>query len=276
MKTLVTGATGFIGSYVVEELLRNGHKVIALSRDATTAKNRPWFNEVTFIPFDIHSQKELLLQNIGNPEALIHLAWHGLPNYNSLHHFEKNLAADYFFLKSLVTQGLKNVLVAGTCFEYGMKNGCLTSDLATEPTNSYALAKDTLRKFLQQLQRQVYFNLKWVRLFYLYGRGQSETSILSQLETALKQGEDEFKMSGGEQLRDYLHVEEAAKEIISIALDESLDGVMNCCSGSPISIRNFVEEYLKRTNRSMKLNLGYFPYSEYEPMAFWGYNKNKK
>jgi dTDP-6-deoxy-L-talose 4-dehydrogenase (NAD+) len=151
-----------------------------------------------------------------------------------------------------------------------MQSGKLKEDLEPKPDNPYALAKDCLRKFLEQLQKKFDFNLKWIRLFYIYGKGQSTNSILSQLEAALERNEKVFNMSGGEQLRDYLPVEKVAEYIVKISLQDKIGGVINCCSGEPIPIRKLVENYLIEKNKNIKLNLGYYPYPEYEPMAFWG------
>jgi dTDP-6-deoxy-L-talose 4-dehydrogenase (NAD+) len=80
-------------------------------------------------------------------------------------------------------------------------------------------------------------------------------------------------MSGGEQLRDYLPVEVVAENIVKIALQNKIQGIINNCSGQPISIRRLVEEYLQKTGAKIDLNLGYYPYPIYEPHAFWGCTK---
>ena len=77
-------------------------------------------------------------------------------------------------------------------------------------------------------------------------------------------------MSGGEQLRDYLSVAEAAKHIVSLALIKKDIGTINVCSGSPISVRRLVEGWVKENGWSIRLNLGHYPYPDHEPMAFWG------
>ena len=79
-----------------------------------------------------------------------------------------------------------------------------------------------------------------------------------------------FNMSGGEQLRDYLPVEEVAKMLVAVALQQKVEGIINCCSGEPVSVRRFVENYLQQHNLRIRLNLGHYPYPDYEPMAFWG------
>ena len=80
-------------------------------------------------------------------------------------------------------------------------------------------------------------------------------------------------MSGGEQLRDYLPVEKVAEYIVKISMQDKIRGIINCCSGKPISIRKLVENYLSEKNASIELNMGYYEYPDYEPMAFWGDNK---
>ena len=97
-----------------------------------------------------------------------------------------------------------------------------------------------------------------------------------QLDRALEKGETVFNMSGGEQLRDYLPVEKVAEYLVKIAIQNQVSGLINCCSGSPISIRKLVENYLEKKQKSIHLNLGYYPYPDYEPMAFWGDDKKLK
>lgn len=268
MKVLVTGASGFVGRHVVTHLLERGHRVTALARDAGKAQGLVWFDRVEFLSGDVHADR--LPDRLELPDAVIHLAWPGLPNYRDLFHFEQNLIGDYRFLKSLIEQGVGQLLVAGTCFEYGLQNGCLAEDLPTLPANPYALAKDSLRKFLQQLQRHQPFALQWARLFYLYGEGQHANSLLAQLDRAIADGRPTFDMSGGEQLRDYLPIEVAARRLVQLVERPDADGVYNVCSGTPISIRTLVERHIRKRGADIALNLGYHAYPDYEPMAFWG------
>jgi nucleoside-diphosphate-sugar epimerase len=269
MKILVTGATGFVGRHVINELLKYNHQVIAATRKSNFSSSQNKLN-YTFLDIDNLDTNKNYFSYFGNPDLLIHLAWQGLPNYKSLFHFENNLPVHYSFLKNMVVNGLKNLTITGTCFEYGMKEGCLSENMITDPQNSYALAKDTLRKFLFELQKQHPFDCKWIRLFYLYGEGQNANSLLSQLQRALQNGDQEFNMSGGEQERDYLPVEKVAEYIVTIALQNKISGIINCCSNTPIKVKELVENYLKETGQEIKLNLGYYPYTDYEAMSFWG------
>lgn len=277
-KVLLTGATGFIGDQVMNELLKLPVSVIATSFDEEKAKQREWFGKVRYIPFDFRAINESAdyFSYFGRPDILIHLAWEGLPNYKSFFHVDVNLPLHIKFLGNLARNGLKDITVTGTCFEYGMQEGCLREDMPAMPVNPYGLAKDSLRKELERMQQDYNFTLKWVRLFYMYGRGQNPNSLLSQLEKALATGEKVFNMSGGEQIRDFMPVEEVASAIVSIAFQNKISGIINCCSGKPVKVMDFVRSYLREKSKDLTLNLGYYPYPDYEPMAFWGDNTKLK
>jgi dTDP-6-deoxy-L-talose 4-dehydrogenase (NAD+) len=266
----VTGATGFVGRHLVAALLARGCEVRAVARNAETAATLPWINAVEFIAADIHADDLNIPALTDGIDALVHLAWPGLPNYRALFHFEHNLMADYRFIKGAVEAGVSQVLVTGTCFEYGMQSGPLSEHTAPLPSNPYGLAKNTLRLFLQNLQQVQPFTLQWVRLFYLHGEGQNPNSLLATLDRAIDAGDDSFNMSAGEQLRDYLAIETAAGYLAAIVQQREFDGVINCASGQPVSVRALVEQRLRARGSSIQLNLGHYPYPTHEPMAFWG------
>lgn len=271
-KVLVTGATGFIGNYVINELLRQRYEVVASSVSLEKAESKSWFGKVTYIPFDLRVMQETqdYFTLFGRPDLLIHLAWEGLPNYKSDFHLQENLPRHYSFLKNLINNGLKDVTVTGTCFEYGRQEGELSEDMPSVPANQYAIAKNNLRQLLEELSAIFPFSLKWVRLFYMYGQGQSPNSLLSQLQSALSKGDEIFNMSPGDQLRDYLPVEEVALNIVRIATQNWQTGIINCCSGVPVTIKQLVYNYLEEKGAQIKLNFGFFPYSDIEPRNFWG------
>ncbi|MBW2621744.1 MAG: NAD(P)-dependent oxidoreductase [Deltaproteobacteria bacterium] len=270
MKTLVTGATGFIGNQVVLELLKNGVAVVASSRDKEKARRLPWFSQVEYIPADLRETEADFFNYFGQPSRLIHLAWDRLDDFQDLYHIEVNVPLHFNFIKNLVVNGLNHVVVIGTCLEYGLQNGCLSEHLETKPVTAYGLAKDTLRKYLEQLFIKIPTSFQWIRPFYVYGQGQNHKSLIPQLEAAMAQGKTEFDMSSGEQLRDYLPVEKMAEYIVAIALQERIQGIINCGGGIPISIRKLAEDHVQKKGSDIRLNLGGLPAEEYEPLAFWG------
>ena len=266
-KIIVSGATGFIGQHLIPILLKDGYEVLALSRNQKKAESFHWFKDVKYISYDFHSEQ--VLKGAEGFKGLIHLAWQDLPNYDSLIHIEKNLPYSYKFIKHLVKGGVNNVLIAGTCFEYGLKTGAISPSSITDPTTVYAVAKDALRKQLSLLSSKKGFNLQWARIFYMFGKGQNSNSIISQLDLAIKNKKKVFYMSGGEQLRDYLPVEKVAENLFHLYKGNN-NGIFNICSGKPTSIRNLVESYIEKKNSDIIPKFGYYPYSIHEPMHFWG------
>lgn len=253
----VTGATGFLGRYAVKALEEAGAELLPLSRR----------------DFDIHSDTPPSHDDLGRPDALIHIAWGYLDNYRDKAHFESELPAHYRFLKHLVETGLPALTAVGTCQEYGIQSGELFEDTPTNPHMPYGFAKDALRRQLQFLQKDVPFHLTWARLFYTYGEGQSPKSLLPQLEQAVKNGEKIFNMSGGEQLRDYLPAEKIGDYLAALALRGEDDGIVNLCSGKPVRVRDLVEGWIAENNWKITPNFGHYPYPDYEVMEFWGNNQ---
>ena len=269
MHIAVTGATGFLGRHVIPAIVARGAEVTVMLRPGSEPK--PWLAGLRAVQLDLHDRAVVNpLQRLGNPDAVIHLAWNGLPNYKSLHHFSEELPAQFHFLRQLVEGNLARLVVTGTCFEYGMRSGPIDEDAAPQPDNPYGYAKDCLRQQLTYLKGKTPFALVWARLFYMYGPGQSGNSLLPQFERAIADGAKTFNMSGGEQLRDYLPVATVAHDIVSLAMTQADVGVVNVCAGKPTSVRRLVEGWVKERGADIVLNLGHYAYPDYEPMAFWG------
>lgn len=264
----LTGASGFVGQHVLEELLLRGQTVVATYRHGREPERKS--PNLRWVEFDVSEPPLNAYDWLGQPKVLIHLAWAGLPHYDSLHHIEQELPNQYRFLSKIIRQGLPALVATGTCLEYGMQSGPLHADVSMYPTTSYGFAKHALFSQLKLLRAVHPFALTWARMFYIYGDGQPATSLLSQLRCAVTEGHCEFPLSGGEQLRDYLPVTEVAKQLVAHALVCQDRGAVNVCSGVPISVRRLVENWIKENRWNITLSLGQLPYPDYEPMAFWG------
>ena len=264
----VVGASGFVGRHVLSALRCHDVDVVATATDAEHLADVSGLARIESI--NVHEPPDAAFARLGRPDAVIHLAWSGLPNYRSLHHFETELPAQFSFLCALIQQGLTQLTVIGTCFEYGMQSGPLAEHLPCVPANPYAYAKHALHQQLAFFKDRHPFALQWLRLFYMFGPGQSAASLYRQLQAAIDGGSDSFDMSSGEQLRDYLAVGDVARHIAQLALGAGDSGTVNVCAGRPVSVRSAVEAWIRERDATLKLNLGVYPYPDYEPMAFWG------
>jgi dTDP-6-deoxy-L-talose 4-dehydrogenase (NAD+) len=211
---LVTGVSGFIGKHLIPKLLEKKYQVVAIARNIESIQELEFFSRIQIIQCDLYESYEDIFNNQTDVNILIHLAWQNLPNYKESFHISENLPKNYEFLKAAVDIKIPHILVAGTCLEYGMQSGALSEDLETKPLAAYGIAKDTLRKSLEKLKSEKNFIFQWLRLFYIHGEGQAKNSLLSQLDMAVKNGDEEFKMSIGTQLRDYLSINDVVDNII--------------------------------------------------------------
>jgi len=265
-KVAVTGASGFIGRHVVTALLERDVGIVAASRSARPLDEHGVRVEVAEI--DITSP-DGAFDRLGRPDVLIHLAWGGLPNYQSISHLKTELGQQQRFLSALVRAGLPRLVVAGTCLEYGMRTGALSEADHCEPSTPYGFAKLALLRHLQFLRCDVGFELTWARLFYTFGPGQAPTSLWSLFNAAVGRGDHTFDMSAGEQLRDFLPVGDLAARLVDLGLLQTGAGIVNLGSGKPTSVRTLVEGWRSALQSDISLNLGHYPYPNYEPMAFW-------
>lgn len=270
MKILLTGATGFIGKHFVVQALRQGHEITVITRDKSIVLENDWGNQVAIIEADIERSEIIWPDSIAKHDALVHLAWSGLSNYQDSVHLDQVLPAHKRFLLTMIETGIKHILITGTCLEYGKQEGQLEESMPIFPDNPYAQAKNQLRQWLESMQKQFSFSLQWCRLFYMYGSGQNPKSLLSQLERAIENGEPVFNMSGGQQLRDYLPVETVAQYLLKVLEQKDCSGIVNICSGEPITVLTLVKQFINARQSEIELNLGYYPYPDYEAMAFWG------
>jgi dTDP-6-deoxy-L-talose 4-dehydrogenase (NAD+) len=263
MELLVTGATGFIGKRVVNFAIEQGHKIAILTSSLKEAKEM-FGSSVSIIYLNDFLSGAVKI----NCKKVIHLGWSNVQNYMDKQNLQENLSAQFDLLDKLVKAGVNDITVTGTCLEYGMVEGACKEDmLVKEPlTMPYAQAKYELYKHLAQNKN---INLKWLRCFYVYGLGQRANSLLSTLLAAIENGEQQFNMSGGQQKRDFIHVDTLAQNILAVALQDKVSGIINAGSGISTTALQFVEKILAIKNYEMKLNLGYYPYSNYEPMEFW-------
>lgn len=268
MRVALTGATGFVGRHVLRELLAHDVEIVDVRRhipdDHVDDTGR-----VSVVAWDL-TRAEGAFDAMGRPDLLLHLAWEGLPNYQASRHLDTELPAQARFLLGCMDDGLRALSVAGTCFEYGLTEGEIAESHAAAPVTCYGMAKLELHRVVAQRAAELDVGLDWARFFYLFGEGQGSGSLYSQLMSAIQDGRERFDMSPGDQGRDFLPVEEAARLFTKVALSQGGKGTVNICSGHATTIIDLVETWVARRHGRLSLNRGHFPYPTFEPHTFWG------
>jgi dTDP-6-deoxy-L-talose 4-dehydrogenase (NAD+) len=268
VRIAMTGATGFIGRHVAAALDGRGVDVVAMVRAGRDVTPLPRWIQVRAM--DLEHCGDEPFDRLGSPDTLIHLAWGGLQDFDAHSHLDSELPRQRRFLEACVRGGLEHLLVTGTCLEYGMREGELHEDMHVAPATAYARAKNDLRQELMRWCEELGIGLTWLRVFYLYGAGQARSSLYAQFNAAVDRGDERFPMSPGDQVRDFLPVQQAARTIVELAMSCTDAGVVNLCSGTPVTVLDLVRQWLDERQSNMVLDTGRYPYPAYEPFAFWG------
>lgn len=265
-KILVTGANGYIGHNVVKYLLDNKANVIAVDLNDNNIDKRATFKKINIFDDSIDFYKEL-----DEPDVCLHMAWRDGFQHNSINHI-KDLFYHYNFLCNLIDNGVKQIAVMGTMHEIGFFEGKIDENTPTHPLSLYGIAKNSLRQMLEVKMKTEKFILQWLRCYYIYGDDKNNHSIFTKLIEAEENGKELFPFTSGVNKYDFIHVNELIKQISYIVSQSEVDGIINCCSGKPVSLKDKVEEFIKDNNFNIRLDYGAFPDRPYDSKITYGDN----
>ena len=266
MKVLVTGANGYIGRHVVSALLDNGHEVIACDLRVDGIDNR-----ARCIEDNIFANSDGAFERLGSPDVCIHLAWRDGFVHNSPNHIG-DLSSHYKFLTSMVDGGLKHLAVMGTMHEVGYWEGAIDEHTPCNPLSMYGIAKNALRQAMMLYCKDKGCKLYWLRAYYILGDDTRNHSIFAKLLQADREGQKLFPFTTGKTKYDFISVEELSRQIAIASTQEDVTGIINCCSGNPVSLAERVEQYIKDNQLSIKLDYGKFPDRPYDSPIIYGDN----
>lgn len=211
-------------------------------------------------------------------DAVIHLAAHTAnPPYAKLSTcIEENAITTLHLLEMAKKARIKKFVLAGSCFEYGMSGNeyeRIPTDASLKPTNTYAISKALCSTSALQWSKQNQLNIEVLRLFHVFGPGEKKTRFWPSLREAAKNGKD-FRMSKGEQVRDFLYIDEVAELFIERAKANSADQhavlVKNVVSKKPMALSDFAKYWWEEWNAKGRLIMDEMPYRKEEVMRYVG------
>ena len=276
-RALVTGAAGFIGSNLTQELIEAGYAVYALIEkgDTKSAEKLHSISPEIGIYEDLDELIEKAVED--EPFSLIfHLATVGVrPDFNDI-----ELICDVNIKMGckLVNFAKKNnsclLVNFGSCFEYGDHGDVLlTEDMDCYPESLYAISKNASVKLMTEYSKNQNVKMITVRPFGVYGKGEGLNRLApSIISSCINQ--EEIKTTEGNQIRDFVNVKDVAKAIITLVNSNYQDyEIYNICSDNPVKVKDFITEIVETCgfNRSL-IKFGALLYRQNEAMIFAGDN----
>jgi nucleoside-diphosphate-sugar epimerase len=268
---LVTGGTGFVGRHICAALERCGHRITLVTR-AEKDFPKDEFQSVKRVisTEDLFRESSDWWSNACQGiDIVIHAAWFTEPG--EYLQSTKNLdclSGTLNLAKGCAQAGVKRFAGIGTCFEYDLSEGLLSTRSPLKPETPYAASKAATYSVLSEWLPTQAISFIWCRLFYLYGEGEDERRFVPYLRSKLNAGEP-AQLTSGEQIRDYLDAREAGRLIAKAALSEH-EGAANICSGVPTTIREFATRIAEEYGRTDLLHFGARPTNLVDPPSVIG------
>lgn len=263
MRILITGAGGYIGRHVLKCLLNLGEHVIANDMSGKIIDERAQINNDNIFEL-INPYEEL-----GSPDICLHLAWKDGFVHNSEAHMQQ-LSSHYEFIRKMLDGGLKHIAVMGSMHEVGYHEGAVDENTQCNPISLYGIAKNALRQSSKILAQKHDIVWQWIRAYYIYGDDIGGNSIFAKLQQAHIDGKKTFPFTSGKNKYDFVHIDKLAEMISYTILQKNITGIINCCSGKPVSLGEQIEKYIKDNELDITLDYGAFKDRPYDSPAIWG------
>jgi UDP-glucose 4-epimerase len=238
MRIVVTGATGFLGRALCRKFLERDHDLLGLSR---TGKLDSGCSQkaITYLPYNMGEELPKDLIDF-SPEVLVNLAWSDIPDFSEqkcVGNVESQLR---FFKETEKLIGLRKVVGAGTCREYGAKQGACLEGERFSPDSYFSWAKQSLGDYFTIDCRRREMCFVWLRIYYVYGPGQRAESLIPMLIKAFNANKPP-EINNPAAVNDYIYIDDVVNAFVKATEDENCHGVFNLGSGKTTSIAEIVE-----------------------------------
>jgi len=242
MKILITGGSGFIGKYLVNKLLNDGHDVYNL--DKIPNPNIHSIKQKIIDLYDINVNDNFF----DNIDCIIHLAaMVSVPRSfeDPVKSFGDNVFLTMKLLSAANLHGIKKFVFASSAAVYGDKEGKVNESDITIPTSPYGLDKLTCEKYIQMYCGIWNINYLIFRFFNVYGEGQNSqyAGVITAFKKAAANNESLIIYGDGNQTRDFINVNILSDVLSKIIVKNVSNEIFNLGTGNSISINDVAKQF---------------------------------
>lgn len=257
-RVLITGGNGYLGSFFKKELLKYTTAIYTLSNSGV-ANERDYIIDIT----DAKALQDII--TVIQPDIVYHLAAlidrnRDFSIYPAM--YQVNVNGTLNLIESLLSTQCQHIIFTSSSEVYGNNSSPFKEDMNPKPVSPYSLSKVMAEFLIQTRLLNTKMNYTIARIFNFYGPNMSESFFINEMINTLKKG-DEFKMTLGEQYRDFLYVDDVVSALILMGRNENVyNETLNICSGNGTKIKDIALEVQKYFEK--KVLFGALPYRDNE------------
>lgn len=274
LRCMVTGASGFIGAALVKRLGSRGHAVLAVVRPGTNmarlADASPQV-EYAYASLDSLLSIEAQVSNFA-PDVVFHLAWWGGNSKRFVNEIDQvliNVPGTLHTAHLARESGAKTFIYFGSCVEYGTYCVPVRESDPAIPKNLYGAAKYVGMQSAEGFCRLSDIRFCSVRPFWTYGPGDDRARMIPGLIEKLLDGQRP-ELTRGEQLWDFLYIEDAVEAVVGLAEESAASGIFNLASGTAVPLCEVMQHVRDLIDPKLELGLGEVPYAPDQIMHLQG------
>ena len=236
MKFFITGASGFIGKSLIDEILLDKRNFVYALSQKKARKKLENNSSIKWIKGNLKSNLKKYLQKT---DILVHLAAK-FDNDFSNKIYETNLIDSLYLFEQARNQGVKNFIAAGSGFENGSSNNKIKPLSLFRPVGDYQSSKAIFNIKICNWAKNYKLNMTYMKIFQVYGKGENKRRLYPQIvDCAKKNRRLKINKNSKKIIRDFIKLEDVVKDILyQVRINKGVN-VSNCCSGKKMSVYEF-------------------------------------
>lgn len=259
---LVTGATSFIGVYLLNELLKDKEYniYVILRKNSKNSNKISGFRDIHIIPLDL-CEISNLNNYVDHIDICFHLAWNGVrvpERYNDVLQ-ETNYKYSIDTYETVKALGCSVFIGGGSQAEYGYCKDSIKEETPTVPNTAYGKYKLYTCNKLIDLGIKDGIRVIWGRIFSVYGKGDFENTLITSCIRKMKLNES-IDLTEGTQYWNYLYVEDLARILVALKNNNKACGIYNLASDDTRMLKDYILDLKRVLNSESKINFGAVPY----------------
>ncbi len=267
-KAVISGATGVIGTALINELIQNNVEVLVLCRRGSKRNQIIPDHPLVSKKYCVLSEFDQLKNDTEKGyDVFYHLAWEGADQQarNNIYLQNQNVRYALDAVGLAKRFGCNLFIGIGSQAEYGRFEGVLKPETPVHPDNAYGIGKLTAGLMTRELAHQINMRHIWVRAVSLYGPHNGPTPMVIKVMAKLMAGEVPA-LTKGEQMWEFLYSGDAARALYLLG-EKGIDGKTYVLgSGDAKPLREFIEKIRDIVSPGAELGFGKVPYAERQVM----------